>query len=300
MVTCVSRVRRASLALTLLLLAAPTLADPLRFAWPVPAQALVTVEASKAGHSVSSSLTLKVSQDAEALTRLDFSDARLLTVDGRDLLPDEEHTFGPLAAAMPSLLVDKAGRVVEVLGLEPLTEGLVAASPEAGRAGLRRALASPRVQADLKAKAAEDWQAWVGLWLGREVESGRPLVLSTTSQVLGTRVQATGTLAHLGPAAGFPAGAVRLRLELTAAGKDLAQAVYGGLAEAAREAMRPLGDLSPEWIEAASRTQSVELVADPGTLRPYRVDRETRTLVRLRGEPAQIQIETKSFRFEWR
>ncbi len=293
---------RSALAL-LTVLSGPALAAPLHFAWPAPAVALVTVEAAKAGHSVRSTVALKVTRDGQGRTRVDFAEPRLLEVDGRALpagAADDTGGFGPWAAAMPSLLVDDDGRVAEVLGFEPLTEALVAASPEAGRAGLRRVLTSPRVQADLKAKAAEDWQTWVGLWLRRDLEPGRSQALSTTSRVLGTRVQAKGKLAHLGPAAGFPAGAVRLRLELTAAGKDLAQAVYGGLAEAARESLRPLGKLSPEGVEAASRTQSVELVADPSTLRPYRVDREARTLVRLRGEPVQTQTETKSFRFDWR
>jgi len=44
----------------------------------------------------------------------------------------------------------------------------------------------------------------------------------------------------------------------------------------------------------------VVLVADRRTLRPYRVETGTESVFKLRGEPAQRQSETKSFRFDWR
>ncbi len=300
MVICVSSVCRVLLALTLSLLAAPTVAGPLRFAWPAPAQALVTVEASKAGRIMSSSLTLKVSRDAEGLTRLDFADARLLTVDGRDLPPGEEHAFGPLAAAMPSLLIGKDGRVQKVLGLGRLAEALVADSPEAKRADLRRALASPKLRAELEAKAGEDWNGWVGVWLGREVPAGGRLALTATTEVLGDQVQSRGSIADLGRVEGDPAGAVRLRLELTADGPDLARAVFGALERMARDSGQPLGGLGLDKVETASRRDFVVLVADRSTLRPYRVETGTQSVFKLRGEAAQRQSETKSFRFDWR
>jgi hypothetical protein len=294
------RVWGIGLALALHLLSTQTPGAPLRFAWPVPAQALVTVDAAKAGRTVRSSLALKVSRDDRGNIRLDFSDARLLAVDSRVLAPGLEPSLGPLAAAMPSLLIGQDGRVREVLGLGHLAEALVADSPEAKRDALRLALASPRVQAEFEARATEDWNLWVGIWLGREVPAGGRLVLSSKVDALGTQVEAHGFIADLGSEKGLPGAARKFRLELTADGPDFAKALFDELAGVARVSGRPLGDLSPERIETASRRQFVEAVMDPGTLRPYRVETGTESVFKLRGEPAQSDAETKSFRFEWR
>lgn len=93
---------------------------------------------------------------------------------------------------------------------------------------------------------------------------------------------------------------VRLRLEMTADGPEFRRAVFAGLATVAGQDRQSLGDLSPGHVETASRRQTLELVTDPTTLRPYRVDMGTHIAFKLRGQPVQTQTEAKSFLFGWR
>jgi hypothetical protein len=312
----VTRVRRSSSGLVLALLAllgVPVAADPLRFAWPTPAQALVAVEAAKGGYSARSSVRLTVTRDVGGHTRLDFSDARLLAINGRDLSggigtgPGEMGSVA-LEALMPSLLVGADGRVQDVLGIERLGDAIVAgglggadsARTDAAAARLRQVLARPGVQAQLRARAGEDWRAWVGVWVGRDLRPGAALDIVGVVPGMGPAVQAKGVMTYTGVAAGFPPSAVRLRLELTADGPEFRRAVFDGLAKVAGQDRQSLGDLSPEHVETASRRQTLELVTDPATLRPYRVDMGTHIAFKLRGQPVQTQTEAKSFLFEWR
>ena len=311
--TCVRRSCSGLVLAVLVLLGVPVAADPLRFAWPAPAQALVTVEAAKGGHSARSSLRLTVTRDLGGPTRLDFSDARLLAMDGSDLSGGAgtgpgEMGSATLEALMPSLLVGPDGRVQDVLGIERLGEALAAggmggagtARTDASAARLRQVLARPGVQAQLRARAGEDWRAWVGVWVGRDLRPGAAIDIIGVVPGMGPAVQAKGAMTHTGVAAGFPSGAVRLRLVLTADGPEFRRAVFEGLAQVAGQDRQALGDLSLERIETASRRQTLELVTDPATLRPYRVDMGTHIVFRLRGQEAQTQSEAKSFRFQWR
>lgn len=310
--TCVRLSCSGLVLAALVVLGVPVTADPLQFAWPAPAKALVTVEAAKGGHSARSSLRLTVTRDLGGPTRLDFSDARLLAMDGRDLgggvgTGPGEMGSATLEALMPSLLVGSDGRLRDVLGIERLGEALAAgatggagtARTDASTARLRQVLARPGVQAQLRARAGEDWRAWVGVWVGRDLRPGASIDIVGVVPGMGPTVQAKGVMTHAGVAAGFPHGAVRLRLELTADGPEFRQAVFEGLAQVAGQDGQSLGDLSLELIEAASRRQTLELVTDPATLRPYRVDMGTHIVFQLRGQEAQTQSEAKSFRFQW-
>ena len=179
--------------------------------------------------------------------------------------PQAKSTPWPLAAAMPSLLIGEDGRVQEVLGLGRLAEALVADSPEAKRADLRRALAPPKLR---HSKAGEDWNGWVGVWLGREVPAGGRLALTATTEVLGAQVQSRGSIADLGRVEGDPAGAIRFVSKLTADGPDLARAVFGALERIAPGPRQPLGSLGLDKVESASRRDLVVLVADRSALDP--------------------------------
>ena len=203
---------------------------------------------------------------------------------------------------MPSLVVGADGRVQEVLGLDRLGVAIGAGGKgtEASvGARVRQALASLRCRPSSRSGRRRTGGPGSGSGSGGTWPPGPGSTSVGAVPGMSAKVQATGAMTHQGAAAGFPPGAVRLRLDLTADGPQFRRAVYEGLKAVAGEGGQSLGDLTLERVETASRRQTLELVADPATLRPYRVDTGTHIVFKLRGQEAQTQSETKSFRFAW-
>lgn len=298
----------APLLLVLVAVSGAVKAEALRFDWPAPAQALLTLEAQKGGRTVSTEMVLDVSPLEGGLLRMDYKDVKLLSVDGQDFSSAQAQArlpaaFKAVAAAMPSFIVGPDGEVREIVGLKDLLETVIENTPEdpprVTREKLREVMLDPQMQKVVRAKAANDWGIWVGIWAGKDIPTGERRDFTTETPVTGGVIPARGYFEHLGEAEGYP-GAVRLRMEMVVDGPQFREALFRTLSGLARRAGKPMEGLSADAIEFAERRQIVEVVTDPDTLRPYEAHTTTLVTMRIKDQPERQEKESKSFDFAWK
>jgi hypothetical protein len=284
-------------------------AEALSFAWPAPVTAEITLETEKNGRAVRTLLLLDVTRErTSGLYRMDYRDVKILAIDGRDLsspgmqakLPARIKT---VARAMPSFLVSPDGTISEFIALEALLETIIehTADDSAGvmEEQLRKVLFSPQMQQVIRAKAADDWNAWVGIWAGKDLAPGRRLEFRTGSKSTAQQFAGSGYFENLGPVGGR-SGAVKLRMELTMEGPEFRRALYQMLAAMAEGSGQDMGDFSADRIKQARRVQRVEAVTDPKTLRPYSINASVEMTFGVEGKgETQRRVETKRFKFDW-
>lgn len=297
-----------SLAVALFAAAAPAAAEPLTFAWTAPSKATVTLDAEKRGNRVKSSMVVSVSRQPDGLLRLDYEDVTVLSVNGKPLTSPEGQAAMPpaLAAitkAVPSILVNPAGQLVDFIGFDRLIEALIENTPQPeggqGREQLRKVLSDPRMQTMMRSKAGDDWSTWVGLWAGKELAPGaRTDFEAQVASGDGNPLPTHGYFENRGPVEGRP-GTVRLYMEVVSDGPEFRAAIHRMLV-AMIQSSGQTGDVLPaEQIEDARRVQSVETVTDPETLRPQEVTVTLSTSIKMRGEAEKSEIERKHFVFDW-
>ncbi len=181
-----------TLTLVLLLAATPPLpvgpppqTVALRFAWPEGLRAKVTSTKTRtrdvresSSRSATSSYTLAVDTHEEKL-RIRFLDARFSPGEGFEGLPAEvrAQVVPHIAHLVPDYLVTKGGEFAGIVDLAALKKGLedlfgaflpAEADPELV-SRLRAGLLSESL---LQSKAAEEWNAIVGAWIGADLEIG--------------------------------------------------------------------------------------------------------------------------------
>ena len=57
--------------------------------------------------------------------------------------------------------------------------------------------------------------------------------------------------------------------------------------------------IGPETFERFQMSNAGEVVTDPATLRPVRARSERRMIVKLKGEQARTEVETREYTFTW-
>lgn len=211
--------------------------------------------------------------------RVNFSDVRVLEVNGNDLSSPAAQRAMPasvkaVAAAMPSLVVGGNGKVREVLGLKKILDAVIEAQPEdpprVTHEGLRAALFAPQMQRVIRGKAFADWALWVAIWSGLDIQPGTRSEFTSVTESFGSKVPASGYFAHRGDAPGR-LGLVRLRMQLVADGPGFRGVLFQTLAALAARAGQPQTSFTADRIEHAERREIVELVTDAKTLLPYEV-----------------------------
>jgi hypothetical protein len=284
-------------------------ADELVFDWPETAEAHVTVESEKRGKTAKIAMTLKVSPAQEkGRYLLEYADVKLLEANGVDLSSPEAQAAIPAQAramleALPSFLVGADGAMIEIVGLDRVIDTVIYGIPdETGgtkRETLRNMMSSPQMRQLVEAKAASDWDTWVGVWVGRDLPVGKPLKFETEQPLHEVNLVSNGTMENLGPDPAFPGG-VRLRTEVVTQGPELLVGAVKTMAAAISE--KPGADLDAflETIESAERTVTIEVVTDPKTLRPYRAESSMVLTARIKGREPEARREIKRFRFDWK
>ncbi|AGA90626.1 hypothetical protein Thimo_1858 [Thioflavicoccus mobilis 8321] len=288
-------------------LAAP--ADPLKLDWPAPASARIFVEDNKETRETTTEMRLLVTPLEEgAKWRLDFPKVKLLEINGNDVSTPEELAHVPpkfriMTEAMPSFIVDREARIVEIPGVEEMLDNLIQEVPEdtpgATQDELRMVLFEPSVIDLIRAKADRFWHLWVGIWVEKAIEPGERLDFKAESDYVGITVPAEGRFENLGEAPEH-AGASHLVFELIARGDPLREAVYKSLAKAFEQAEQPMpDDITLESIKSAERRERIDLIADLTTMRPYEVRALTSLTLDIGEDGPQAKIEENVFRFEW-
>lgn len=276
------------------------------FRWPVPSTAVVTETALKNGRHATTRYRLEFlpgSKPDERLVRL--RDYEFVKLEGLDLNdPAVQRKLGPvtaLAQAMPDLAIGADGSFRGVVDVDAMIERCLAfdsklpdRDPRRGEA-LAATLRDPKLKELMSQSGAAFWNCWAGHWAGRDLAPGVTTSTPAASLLPGATIPGTASLRHHGPADEAP-GCVKLSMEVTASGAEVARAM--------------LETLAPELLarnDTAERLKnmqlflSAEVVLDPVTMQPRKAAYERKAEVTPPGEKLpQQQVERRSYEFAWK
>jgi hypothetical protein len=302
-----------ALPLPTLLAGDPPRGDGIRFAWPVPGRATVTEVSEKNGKTVKARYTLRLSAAPEGDDlHLRYEDYDILEFNGRSTgSPEARKTLAPalaLASAIPTLVISKGGEFQDAIGMEETIERTLEClgamqGPDvdpATREMLRKTLQSPQMLAQLKAKSADAWNAWVGTWVEHPVRDGESTKLTTSLPFPdGSTFDAPMTLRHRGAALDAP-GHVRLEIESVLEGPAFRDAMIRALKSLTPPgAQKPGGSRVEDEILGFRREFRSWVVTEPASLKPLRAESDALITVTGRtGEP-QKQRERRVYEFNW-
>jgi hypothetical protein len=289
----------------------------LRFAWPVPARALVKHETEQAwagartkpNRSMRKRFMLEVTADEEeGVLRLERTAIEIVEVEGRDVSsPAAQHQLAPivaqLMAAQPIVEVAKDGTFLGVEDWEAhllkVEKALSALATRDVADGTMRLLRQPTFAQAAMQKMADPWNAWVGAWVDRELQSGDSITEEGLVQLGEVEVPQQVLVEHLGSEKSSP-GLVRLQMTATMEGPEIAAAMQGALQEAMAAVPR-IGEAKGSMPEANTEIRvisRVTLVTDPDTLRPAHVEMAKKIEMNIGGETSS-RTDTERFDFEW-
>jgi hypothetical protein len=298
-------VRASLLIVVVLLMARPAAAERMSFHWPIPAKVMVTEQVSKPEGSATLRYEVTVTrQGAGPTLAVRLGNFEFLEVDGHDArdpaLRKQLRAALATASALPTILVSPEGAFLDIIDFEATIDRIAKSSaiPPKERRAVVEVMKSPGMLATMKARSAEFWNVWVGLWSGANLEPGRPRELSVQSPLPnGTQVARPVTVSHLGPDG--PPGYVHLRFESALQGGARDAQLRGALANAARDLAAAGGKLTPEDVEGFDLASGGEVITDPETLKPTNARSFRRTTVKLKGAPPQSLVETHAYTFVW-
>jgi hypothetical protein len=276
------------------------------FRWPVPSTATVTETTLKGGRTGVTRYRLELvagRKPDERLLRL--RDYEFVKLEGLDLAdPAVQRRLGPLQAlaqAIPDLAVGSDGSFHGIVDVDTMIErclDFLRKQPERDPRAVDAVAASMR---DANAKelmsqaGAAFWNCWAGNWAGRELAPGGSLTAVAASVLPGSQGSGMATIRHHGPAADTP-GCVRLSMEMTATGAEVAHAMLEALAPQ----LLAQNDTSAR-LKDMKLFLSAEAVLDPITLQPRKASYERKVEVVPPGEKLpQTQVERRSYEFTWK
>jgi hypothetical protein len=257
---------------------APTGAKPaaipeLRFAWKLPSAARVEHVRDRDGVRQSQRYLLCASALGGGL------------IEVREL----EHADG---RTRPTVLVSADGTVYDVVGLERALERMLG---ERGTPALREGrLQAPAMLAQLKEKYAETWHLWVDTWLNFEPRQGSQVV-EAFIPFGDVELTVPQSFEYLGRAPGEPA-LIKMRMRSVLEGPEASRA----LARFVRDTV-VLEEPARDHVDRVELRRSVdfEIVTDPATLMPRRVQGKTVTRVTIGGRFPKEKSESDDYRFDW-
>ena len=237
---------------------------------PFPRCAVLVREAvEKNGATAKIEYLLRFTPEGDRIV-MAWTDLEILTIDGMPVV-DSAAEAAAVAFLTPEIVVDDAGRAVEVRGMADVIEQMDAVQP-----GVAEFLGSPQMLAALESRVVERyWYAWAGIW----AEWGsfeEPIEEAAYTDEAGD--QQTFTMTSMGTVGDELAAFSLLRV---VEGDDLLE-MLGAAVELA-----DLGGNLPivTGVDAAGQmTDTVEVVTDPITLWPRSVVVERRINATIDGE----------------
>jgi hypothetical protein len=283
------------------------LVTALRFAWPAPAEARVelTDERTVGDESRTIVMTMRLRVEPEAATGhvvVRFSDAKLISIDGgspgdTDPAPTLRDVGRLMTRATPTMVVDQGGRYLETRDLDKLTRDVLSA------AGFpTMPMGDETFSRVLNDVAAQDWNAWVGAWIGNELAVGESAEAERNMRLGGGSVPVHLTRRGLTPSVSEG----RTRLDATAIYPSEAVRKYtqGFLIDMARESQE-LGDDDPvasvrfaESARYSPLTDTLTVELETATMRPLFAER-TRSFSAMKGKHVVEGRERRTHRFTW-
>ena len=285
-------------------------ATPLRFAWPVGVDAVVTEESVKKGRSATMRYRVRLATtDDPDVLRVQIRDLEFLALDDLDLTdPAIAEALAPalgLAQAIPDFRVGRDG---EFLGatdedLDEVLDRLQAFYDriEPGEAAQNRriltAMRSGPMREALRLTGRSFWDCWAGTWAG--LQTADPGVREADLDFpAGERtVTARERIEHHGTV-DAPAGHVRLSRSVTIGGDQAVTALAG----AAREMLAGTDLAAPDVgaVAEASLAMSAGAVIEPDSCRPATAWYEKRIRIQLADERSRTSVERHEYTFRGR
>ena len=278
-------------------------AEAFKFDWPIPGRVQVTDTSFKKGKTGKTRYVLEISRMTDGSAKIKFTDFEFLEFEGLDLESAViRKVLAPvlaMAKLIPSFKIDRAGNLIEIMGMEEAIEELLQQEEdEAVRAQLTKAFKAPEFAATVEAAAASYWQQWVGYWIGLDLARGQVRDGKQESTFLGVTVTQSVTIKNLGESLNYP-GKTHLKLEATTGGEALVKAAITALREAETRAGRDPNGIPVDLVEQGEKSSIVELVTDVQTLMPVYVKTEKIAKVKPKGEALRTQIERHEYEFDW-
>jgi hypothetical protein len=251
----------------------------LRFGWPEPSEARVTVGGS---HAVSYRLTLSEA-NANSHRRLRQADLMLVEpIHGSDAgISQEVAALLELAQTLPEALVARDGRFVRALGVEDLVREFSA-----------RLRVDPdrRFEEALEMKVAGLWSSWVEFWIGLDLDQNA--TRGETIEFLlpgGDKVEGNAIIHHQGRSERFPE-CERFTLDASIRDQAAHEVVSRLLHFLELDASDVLALTDPEF------DLTLQLTTDQKTLQPRLVSIERS----MRAGSSQPEQSTRAtYQFEW-
>jgi hypothetical protein len=253
-------------------------AEALSFRWPTPASATVLHEGLYSGQAVKTTYRI-TAEKAGNLLRVRVSDFQFIEVGGQPLRSNEDRAallpMAALGSVLPSFEVSADGEFQNVVNADRILTALAAfyqGNPAAEQqfAALQ---ASPRIAEVFAARAADAWNTWVGMWIGREI-GGEPAPMDVEVSLGATTLTLPLLIRNLGPADNCP-GCIRLQAEGEMGGPELRESyVAASRGGQSRDPGRASALL--DSIENVRRTMSIEVVTHPDTLLPVVVSSDSK------------------------
>ena len=242
----------------------------------------VAEEVLKSGKTAVLHYTLDLQADGQNLL-VSFDDMSVISVDGTEL-PDAVSQTAAASFLLPSLVVDRDGFVVDVVGMDALVEQIEALDPSGDFE------VTPELAAVLEdSVTSKYWDSWAGMWatwgsFEDEVEAGTS-EFAAASGIAVSDVE----MRSLGAVDG---SLVALLSTITLDGDDFTLAMGGTVA------MATGSDPTESSSISGQRVVTVEVVTDPATLRPTSAFTSIEVEVTADGE-TRSQLEERRWIFDW-
>lgn len=288
-------------------------AQELKFAWPVPSRVTVSEVTLKKDKTakIRYDIVLTKQKTGDNL-ELNFDNFELLQFNDLDISsPEGKALLGPalpqlqaLQGAMPTLVINQSGEVVDVVGMEELAEkgvALLPAADPAAREAMRTLMTSSAMIAQMKAKTQDFWRFWVGIWIGCPAAPGKEQVVDTEVPFMGAKVlKVPLTIRNDGPAADSP-GNIQLSGNTILQGEEATKALGAMMLQFTsqiplKEGVKPF---TPDMLKEMKRTSKFSVVTDPKTLQPQQAHWEIVTDIQV-GEEHRVQTEKHDYVFDWK
>ncbi len=287
--------------LAAMLLPRPSLAGPLSWAWGDRGSVEIEQLTFHEGWMLVQSYTLRwepkgagsvVRWGGGAIDWQRTSQAHHATRPLLDLLTEVEY----------EVTLDAEGRAVSAKDVAPSLQALAARAP-ADPPQLRAALTDPLLAARLQQSALDEWSAWAGVWVGRDLASGAPVTVEITPPVaVGTPTPGRATFERLAKSEGGE-GTMTLTSRL-----QMDDGMARRLMADVLAAMPPARGLSQAQLDALLAQCGVEVVktteitADAKTLRPTKARTVQRSEIALPDStlPPQSDRQEDLYLFRWK
>jgi hypothetical protein len=270
----------------------------LTFGWHAPCRVPILAETEKRGQNALARMVAVLDPDGDRLA-LRIEKLEVLMVNGQ---PADSPAVAPqiamlqavMAAGFPTRWISHQGEYLEIDNIDRTFDAITKALPQTPElARVMQAMKSPNMRAMFEQNAGEQWQTWVGMWVGLEVAPGNKVDLSEAVELPdGTEATVPSQVQHRGTIEG-DAGLVLLEYTQLLEGPAAAQ-LMAGMMKTMSEAIGGAAMPTPPTVTDLSRQVTILAAIDAKTSRVHRVRTEMKVTL-----GSDVVRDVKDFAFDW-